>query len=155
MLIGIAIAVLALALIGAMAINEPAHVGPADSVLQLQASATKTATFSGTAVDLGSGFAASGAGQPMQANVSFSAADFTTGDETYTFTLEHSDSSGSGFTACSAAVSSGVSATVAAAAIAVGGFVAKRYVRLTMTAAGTTPSITYQAYLSPFVNARP
>jgi hypothetical protein len=143
------IACLAFAAAAVLKMAEPAHVGPPDATLLLQASVTKTASFNSAGLDLGSGFAPGGAGMPVQANVSYSAGDFTTGDETYTFKLEES-ADNSSFTACSQVVTAPVTAAAPGGALAVGGFVKQRYVRLVMTAAGTTPSITYQAYLSPY-----
>jgi hypothetical protein len=145
------LAMVFLAAVLAPRMAEPAVVGPQDAGLALQASVTKTATFNSTGLDLGSGFAPPVGGMPMMGVVQFSAADFTTGDETYTFKLQDSPDN-STWTDRSAAVSSGVSASVSSGVLAVGGFIQQRYVRLVMTAAGTTPSITYQGYLNPFTN---
>lgn len=117
--------------------------GPEDAGLVLQASVTNTATFSGAGLDLGSGFAPD---QPvdMAAVIDATAVDHTTGDETYAFTLEQS-SDDSSFAACGVAPASPVAAGVVVAR----GLVSKRYVRLTVTIAGTSPSITYSANLNP------
>src|SRR5262249_48314499 len=76
-----------------------------------------------TALDLGSGFAPAGAGEPMQANINISALT-SGGTNAYTLTIQHSDSSGSGFTACSAAVSA-----TGTGLVAIGCFPPKRHVR--------------------------
>ena len=136
--------VLLLALGLLFGITDPVIPGPQDTQLRLQASVTKTASFNSTALDLGSGFAPGGGGRPMQAIVPVTAFDFTTGDETYSFTLQES-SDNSSFTT----ISPSVSAT-AVTTYVVKGFVTQRYVRLVLTAGGTTPSITYgDAFLSP------
>lgn len=118
--------------------------GPPDAQLSLQAAATKTASFDSAALDLGNGFAPGGSGQPMVGVVNVTAIDKTDGNETYNFTLQESADGSTGWAAIGAAV-----AAAAVGALAVKGFVTKRFVRLSMVAAGTTPSITYSANLSP------
>jgi len=115
-----------------------------DAKLALQASVTKTASFDSAALDLGSGYAPGGAGQPMAAAVSVSAVDTTSSDETYNFTLQESDDGSTGWAACGAAA-----AASAVGGVLAKGFVTKRYVRLSLAIAGTTPSITYSATLMP------
>ncbi len=127
---------------------EPTIIGPQDSQLLLQASVTKTTSFNSAGVDLGSGFAPGGGGKPVQAIVTYTAGDFTTGDETYSFKLQDSPDN-STFTDRSPAVVAPVSASAPAGSIVIGAFVQQRYVRLVATLAGTTPSITYSAYLQP------
>ena len=127
---------------------DPTIIGPQDSQLLLQASVTKTASFNSTGVDLGAGFAPGGGGKPVQAVVTYSAADFTTGDEAYSFKLQDSPDN-STFTDRSAGVVAPVSASAPSGSIVVGAFLQQRYVRLVATLAGTTPSITYSAYLQP------
>lgn len=125
----------------APAMADPSQLGPVDVGKPIQAAAvTKTATFSGAGLDLGSGFAPGGGGQPFQAAVPISALDFTTGNETYSYQMEHS-SDDSTYVACGAAVLA-VSADVGSS-ILLHGTVSRRYVRYTVTLAGTTPSITY------------
>jgi hypothetical protein len=119
---------------------------PPDAQLALQAATTKTASFNSAALDLGNGFAPDEPGQPMAAVVTVTARDGTTGDETYTFTLQQSADGSTGWTAIGAAAS----VTAIGGAMAKG-FVTARYVRLAMVAAGTTPSITYSAHLSPLI----
>jgi hypothetical protein len=131
---------------------DPTMTGPQDEGLKLQASVTKTADFNSTAIDLGSGFAPGGGGRPMQAIVNYSAADFTTTDETYDFWIEDS-ADNSTFTKRSAPVRAVVSATQVAGSVTIPCGILQRYVRLVLDVAGTTPSITYLGYLQPQVNA--
>lgn len=140
--------VLAAALMVGAFMADPTIIGPQDTQLQLQASTTKTASFNSAGVDLGSGFAPAGGGQPMQAIVNYSAGDFTTGDETYKFQLTESSDNVT-FTACSALVAAPVTVAAPAGAITIGATVQKRYVRLEAVLAGTTPSITYLGWLQP------
>lgn len=118
-----------------------------DAQFKLQAAVTKTASFDSAAVDLGLGFAPNEGGKAMRGVVPVTAIDLTSGNETYTFKLQESDDN---------AMFTDVSPAVAATAVGLihpRGFVSKRYVRLSMAAAGTTPSITYgDAYLNPVIN---
>jgi hypothetical protein len=117
------------------------HQGPVDAGKALQAAAvTKTASFDGAALDLGAGFAPGGGGQSMDAAVPVTALDFTTTDETYSFKMQESDDD-STYTDCSPAVSA-LTANVGSS-ILLPGRVQKRYVRYSLTIAGTSPSITY------------
>src|SRR4051812_10730322 len=84
------VGLLALTLIIAPKMADTTMQGPQDAGLALQASVTKTASFNSAALDLGSGYAPGGGGRPMQGVVNFSAGDFTTGDETYTFKIQDS-----------------------------------------------------------------
>jgi hypothetical protein len=123
---------------------------PVDEQGRLETAATKTANFNGTAKNLGTGFAPGGIGQPFAAFVKPTAADRTSSDETYSFTLQESTDGGTTWQDCGPAVSIDVAGTVATlSTIAVPGFVSFPDVRLKLTVAGTTPSITYDAWLSP------
>jgi hypothetical protein len=116
---------------------------PQDTQMQMESAITKTADFVGTSKDLGSGFAPGGIGMPVAAVVQVTAFDHTTGDETYTLVLRESDDD-STYTDAGPIISvTGVSN------LSVPGFISKRYSRLTLHAAGTTPSITYSAWLNP------
>ncbi len=139
-------ALLALAIATAMA--DTVIQGPVDAGKALEAAAvTKTASFNGTGVDLGAGFAPGGGGQPMDAAVPVTALDFTTTDETYSFKMQESNDN-STYTDCSAVVSA-LTANVGGS-ILLTGRVQKRYVRYALTIAGTSPSITYgPIYLTP------
>ena len=122
---------------------------PQDESLRLEASATRTANFNGTALDQGAGFKPGGVGMPAAAVVNVTAADRANSDETYAFVLEES-SDNSTFTGCGPSVSVDVSGTAATiGAVSVPGFVSQRYVRCRLTVGGTTPSITYEAWLNP------
>lgn len=126
--------------------------GPQDTDLLLQAAVTKTANFDGTSVDLGAGWDPGGIGKMMAAVIDVTAADRANQDETYAFHLQESDAVDSGFVACGVAVSVTVATTVATLGTYVAkGIVAKRFVRLSLVVANTTPSITYSAYLNPNV----
>jgi hypothetical protein len=147
--IGAAIAVLALALIVMPKMADPAIPTPQDVQLLLQDTVTKTASFDSAGLDLGSGYAPGGGGQAVQGLVNVTAADRADSNETYTFKLQES-SDNSTFTDVSPAVAVPVSgATATVGVVQLKGFVVKRYVRLSLTAAGTTPSVTYKAWLNP------
>ena len=116
---------------------------PQDQSLVLQATVTKTASFSSAALDLGAGFAPGGLGMPAAAVLLVSALDVSSGDESYAFVIEDSADN---VTFAPIGASQSVTAT---GAVAVSGRVTRRYVRLKLTASGTTPSITYKAWLNP------
>lgn len=116
---------------------------PQDDSLLLQDTVTKTATFNSAGLDLGTGFTPGGRGQQACAVIDVSAIDRTSGDETYTFKLQQS-SDNSTFADCGVACAS----LTATGVIAVDGIISQEYVRLVMTAGGTTPSITYKAWLN-------
>lgn len=121
---------------------------PQDESLRLEASATKTATFNGTGFDNGLNFSPGGLGMRGVAVVLPSAVDRANGDETYTFVLQESADNNT-FTDCGPAVAVVVSGTTAStSAFSVPGFISQRYVRVKCTIGGTTPSITYEAWLN-------
>src|SRR6476659_6306445 len=107
---------------------------PQDTALLMQDTATKTANFNTAGLDLGSGFAPGGLGKPVAAVVAVTALDSSSGNETYSLTLEESSDNVT-FTAASAAL-----AATATGAVAVRGWLAKRYARLALVVGGTTPS---------------
>lgn len=149
-MLSLAAAVIGLALIaGALWMAEPTFVGPVDTQLQLQTSVTKTASFNSTAIDLGSGFAPGGAGQAMQANIRVSAIVINDNDESYTFKVQDSPDN-STFTDRSEGRVLLATASAAAGVLAIICGITQRYVRLVVTISGTTPSITYEAWLSPY-----
>lgn len=122
---------------------DPQIPTPVDAGKVLLAAATKTATFNGTGIDMGSGFAPSHGGLPIQTSIPVTAIDATTGNETYTAVLEDS-ADNSTF----AAIGPVVTISAVGAAI-LQGKVARRYVRVTLTLGGTTPILTYgAAYLT-------
>jgi hypothetical protein len=116
---------------------------PQDQSLLLQATVTKTASFSSAALDLGAGFAPGGLGMPAAAILLVSALDVSSGDESYTFVIEDS---GDNVTFAPVGASQLATAT---GAIAVSGRVTRQYVRLKLTVSGTTPTITCKAWLNP------
>ena len=79
----------------------------------------------------------------MAGVVNVTALDLASSNETYALTLEES-SDNSTFTAASAA-----QAVTATGAVAVRGWLNKRYARLSLVVGGTTPSITFKAWLNP------
>lgn len=109
-----------------------------DALLQLQASVTKTSTFSGAALDLKTGTPRRG----MKARLLITAASGTS--PTFDGTVEHSDSSGSGFTTLAT-----FAQKTTTGEDAISFETSKRYVRFTATlAAGSgSPSFTYQVDL--------
>lgn len=111
---------------------------PADANLVLQASATKTATFNGTALDLKTGTPRRG----LKARIKYSAANTSSGAGAVTFTVQHSDDN-STFTDCGD--HSLTLSTTAQAGVAFIPFeTSKRYVRLAITAiSGTGATVTY------------
>lgn len=123
--------------------SSPTIPTPQDSRLLLQDTVSKSASFNSDALDLGSGYAPGGPGQRVSALVAVVSRDTDDGSESYSFALEES-SDNSTFAACGPAV------TVAAnGVLQVRGIVTRRYVRLALTAGGTTPLITYKAWLNP------
>jgi len=121
---------------------------PQDEAMRLEASITKTANFAGTAFDQGIGFAPGGVGMPAVAVVNVTAADRASTDETYSFVLQESNDNAS-WNDCGAAQTVDVAGSAATlGAISVAGMISKRYVRVGLTVGGTTPSITYEAWLN-------
>jgi hypothetical protein len=114
-----------------------------DAKLTLQASVTKTATFNGAGVDLGTGTPRRG----LKARVIYSAATNASGSNAFTFSIDHSDDNSTFYqTASGAADVVTLSTTAQAGEIFIPFETSKRYVRLTVTqaGAGSTPTITYQ-----------
>ena len=122
---------------------DPIIPTPQDSQLLLQDTTTKTASYSTPAVDLGPGFSPGGLGRPAAAIVHATAVDTADGNETYTAVLQDSTDNVTFF---AAGAPTGLSA---AGAHAVRGWVTRRYARVALTVAGTTPSITFKAWLNP------
>ena len=122
---------------------DPILPTPQDNQLLLQDTTTKTASFSTPAVDLGAGFSPGGLGRPAAAIVHATAVDTADGNETYTAVLQDSNDNVT-FFAAGAAVSIG-----SVGAHAVRGWITRRYARIALTIAGTTPSITFTSDLNP------
>ena len=115
---------------------------PQDAGLLLQDTTTRTANFTSAALDLGPGFAPGGLGKPVAAVVHVTARDASSGNETYTLTLEES-SDNAAFTPAGAAVT-----VTATGVIPLRGWLTKRYARVALVVGGTTPSITFKAWLN-------
>jgi hypothetical protein len=114
---------------------------PQDKRLLLQDTVTKTASYNSAGFDLGA--APGGPGQRMSALVAVVTRDTGSGDETYSFVMQESADNAT-FAAC------GPAAAIAGNGVAiVRGVVQQRYVRLALTIGGTTPSITFKAWLNP------
>jgi len=116
-------------------------VGPQDDDLLLADSVTKTASANLDSVDLGEGFAPAPAA-PISVQGNVSALDAADGDETYQIKVQQSSDDANWEDA-------GLSWTVTATGTfykIVG--ITKRYVRLVLTLAGTSPSITLDAWLN-------
>ncbi|HUX17293.1 MAG TPA: hypothetical protein VMW52_12530 [Phycisphaerae bacterium] len=115
--------------------------GPLDANLQLMDEATKEGTGASDVVDLGENFAPSPA-QPLAVEMNVTALDTVTGNETYSVKLQESyDNSNWSDT--------GLQLSVTATGLihkVVG--VSRRYLRLYLTLAGTTPSITADAWVN-------
>jgi hypothetical protein len=147
-------AALLVAIAAAIWMAEPTIPGPQDEQLRLDGAAgaaatTQTASTNSTALDMGSGFAPSGIGMPVAGLVNVTAADRAQSDETYNFKLQES-SDNSAWTDICANVAVPVSGATATLGVVVcKGLLSKRYVRLVSTIAGTTPSVTFKAWLHP------
>jgi hypothetical protein len=118
---------------------------PQDEDLRLESSITKTADFDGASKDMGLGYAPGGIGQQVAAVVSISALDTASTDETYKFVVEES-SDNSTFTPAGPIIT-----VTATGVVSIPAWLSKRYVRLKLDVGGTTPSVTYQAWLNPLV----
>jgi hypothetical protein len=116
---------------------------PQDKRLLVQDTTTQTASFNTAPLDLGVGYAPGGPGQRVSALVAVVSRDTADGNETYAVVMQES-ADGATYAPCgpSAAVA-GIGVTVAR------GVVTQRFVRLALTLGGTTPSITFKAWLNP------
>lgn len=152
------VAVALLIVLGAMVLTGTIDAGPAglgmlclgglvyvpmiDDKMPIQAEVTKTDSFDGAALDLGGGYAPGGLGQIKAAVATVSALDLSSGNETYSLKLQQSADGANNWTDIGPVVS-----VTAVGTYVVKGIVTTRYLRLVLTAGGTTPSITYLAYL--------
>jgi hypothetical protein len=124
-----------------------------DAKLVLQAVVTKTASFNGAGLDLGTGSPIFGI--MLWARVIYSAATNASGANSFTFAVEHSDDNATFFALSSGAADIvNLSTTAQAGEIYIPFTTRKRYVRLVevLAGAGTTPTITYTGDI---VEARP
>ena len=122
---------------------DPTIPTPQDAQLVIQEVTTKTGNYNSGGLDLGAGFAPGGPGVPAVVVVQVTALDTADGNETYSLVLQDSADNVT-FAAVGAAA-----AVTATGAVAVKGRVTRRYVRLALTVGGTTPSITFKAWLNP------
>ena len=122
---------------------DPIIPTPQDSRLLIQDTTTKTATYNTPGLDLGAGFLPGGLGVPAAAVVQATAVDVADGNESYSFVVQESSDNVTFVAAGGSASVTAVGTTVVRARIT------KRYVRLALTVAGTTPSITFKAWLNP------
>jgi hypothetical protein len=126
---------------------EPLVPTPQDEQLRLDAAAgaaatVQTASTNSPGLDLGSGFAPGGIGQPVAGVIQVTAVTGTT--PTMAPKLQES-SDNSTFTDCGATLAN----ITAVGTYVAKGIVSKRYVRLATTIGGTTPSFTFKAWLNP------
>jgi hypothetical protein len=116
---------------------------PADALLVLQASTTKTSTFNGTALDI--------KGTPrrnLYARIEYSAATNASGSNTVAFSIEASSDNSTFYTIGRNSQEDIALSTTAQAKVFFIPFETDlRYVRLTATISGggSTPTVTYQA----------
>lgn len=122
---------------------DPIIPTPQDAQLLLQDTTTKTASYSTPSIDFGAGFLPGGLGKPIAAVAHVTAVDVADGNESYVFVFQESSDNVT-FT------SAGAGQTVAGVgAHAIRGWITKRYGRVALTVSGTTPSITFKAWLNP------
>lgn len=128
---------------------------PQDDKMLLQDTVTKTATFSSAWIDMGDGYRPGSIGHMCAGVVKVTSADRTSSDETYVFKLQETVADANGVADDSKAADIGPTSAVDVAAavatlgiISVGGILSQRFVRLVATLAGTTPSVTYKAWLN-------
>jgi hypothetical protein len=118
------------------------YIPPIDGLAVLQVQATLTASTNSPAYDAGDGYDASNSlGQLVAGVVEVTAGTFAS--HTYTFKIQESADGSTGW----ADVSPGVAAT-AVGVVVVKAVITKRFVRLVMTATGSTPSIAYNSNLA-------
>lgn len=120
-----------------------------DAAMELQPETTKAASFNGPWLDLGENYEPGGLGSLLAGVVDVSALDTANADETYNFKLQQTDPDVNGVADDAAAADIGVNvpATAAGVVVAKGIVTKRRFIRLVLTAAGTTPSITYEAHV--------
>ena len=122
---------------------DPVIPTPQDTQLLLQDLTSKTASYNTPGLDLGSGFAPGGLGRSAAAVVQVTTLDTADGNESYSFVMQESNDNAT-FVAAGAAT-----AVTAAGVAAVKGRITRRFVRLALTTGGTTPAITFRAWLNP------
>lgn len=136
------LAAIAVAVLASLNFNTsyiPAHL---DELLRLDNSATRTTNTNGTARNLGGTYG--GSGKPMNAVVRYSAADRADTNETYAFVVQESVDNSTWVTITPSVTVTGAAGTVSIPAVITGPFV-----RVNLAVGGTTPSITYETFLTP------
>lgn len=118
-----------------------------DTLNQFASGQTLTSSGASTDyIDLGSDRDV-GPGQPLYLVLAVSACDGTTGDETYSFALQTDDNSS--FSSASTIATVAPTRAVAPTRYVIGfPYSNERYIRLNATLGGTTPSITYTAFIT-------
>lgn len=116
-----------------------------DALLTLQVLVTKTADFDGASIDLKTSMPLSGLGVQV---ITTTAPDQVTGDETYLFVLEESPDDSVWNALYTWPIEDSSAATLVAQEVFAKVSSRKRYVRLRLDVEGTTPSITYKAFLT-------
>jgi len=117
-------------------------IGSITKTVQLQTTVTKTANFAGTEVDLGTDV------ESAIVIIDVHLIDVANADETYTFGLTHCDTSGGTFTAVTGGTGATLTTptTTAHQALEIPSSAnLKRYVKMGLVVAGTTPSAAYSA----------
>jgi len=121
---------------------------PTDALLQLQATVTKTDTFQSTSIDLKTGTPRRG----LFARIIYSLATAASGTDTVIFSIEASNSSGSGFSTISSGAKDAITLTTTAQSgeIWIPFETSLRYVRLvaTFSSAAHTDTCTYGGEIS-------
>jgi hypothetical protein len=124
---------------------------PADSNAQVQASVTKTATFSSAAFDLGA--AQFGNFHPLFARFKYSAATNASGSNSVVFSIDTCATSGGTYVVGGAGTAAAIALSTTAQAgeiyIALAGIPEFIEATATFSGAGSTPTITYQVDLVP------
>jgi hypothetical protein len=128
--------------------NRVSNIYDADLVLRASGSA-ETSTASETAI----AFPVRKIGD-YKAVIVYSGLDFTTGDESYVWTVEVSDTSGGTYTAIATTPDMGSATAAGRLDVPLNGKIAEQldadsaFVRVTATLGGTSPSVDYDCYLT-------
>ncbi len=136
------LAVLAVVASVVLGFNTTGAHGPIDDRLKMESAVTKTADFDGTTLNVGSGYAPGGPGQPHSVTIQTTALDLASTDETYKFKVQESADAVT-WTDCTHQVS-----VTAAGVKSIPFFLSQPNVRVNLDVGGTTPSITYSAWLT-------
>ena len=125
---------------------DPKFPTPQDEALRITQPVTVTATAAVGLIDQGAAFGpVAPVGEPMAVTMNIPALKTSAGTETYAVKAQWSDD-GVAWTDSTASIP-----LTAAGARAFGIFVGHRFHQLVVTLGGTAPSITFEAFLNPFV----